>query len=261
MISLRCNATLLAALTVIPYASARPITVEHPFMLWTADDIAAMKQRVETEPWAKKELKKLLASNDRYGDELRLMFKYAVLGDAKARETMKKELLRITRSPHPLGASLEFHVLYYDLLYNELSKEERDRVAGTFRTYITYAIKPGGAYDERVFNNERNYARYDGEGGRYTRTNWLPNIIFPYKQSANLMALALRDERLIRDTWAIHGSYKWYIAEYLGDLGFYSEELSKMGCTPGALLLYTLLRATPASTNSASATNQPAARP
>ena len=41
---------------------------------------------------------------------------------------------------------------------------------------------------------------------RYTRTNWLPNIIFPWKLSANLAAAALGDEQLIRETWATHGS-------------------------------------------------------
>jgi len=227
-----CPASLTAS------ASADTVDVEHPFMLWTADDIKAMKHRVATEAWAKAEVEKLLASDDRYEDEMRLMFRYAVLDDADAGAAMKKELLSLLGAAHPLGASLEFHVLYYDLLHDELTADERSKIEKMFRRYIEYAIKPGGTYDTSVYNNERNYARYDGEAGRYTRTNWLPNIIFPWKQSANLMAMALRDEKLIREVWSTHGSYQWYISEYLGDLGFYSEELSKMGATPGALLIY-----------------------
>ena len=71
-----------------------------------------------------------------------------------------------------------------------------------------------------------------------TRTNWLPNIIFPWKLSANLAAVVLGDEALIRETWSQHGSIQWYLDKYLADGGFYGEEFSKMGATPGALLLY-----------------------
>jgi hypothetical protein len=52
------------------------------------------------------------------------------------------------------------------------------------------------------------------------------------------MAVALRDEKLIRKTWSAYGSYKWYFDNYLSDIGFYHEEFSKMGATPGAMLLY-----------------------
>ena len=97
-------------------------------------------------------------------------------------------------SPHPLGAALEWRVPAYDLLYDELSAKQRVTIETKFREYIRYAIKPGGTYDTSIYNNERNYARYDGENGSCTRTNWLPNIIFPWKISANLMAAVLRDE-------------------------------------------------------------------
>ena len=49
MIHPKYTTTILAVLTIIPCASAQPLDVEHPFMLWTADDIAAVKQRIETE--------------------------------------------------------------------------------------------------------------------------------------------------------------------------------------------------------------------
>ena len=235
-------AAVLAAALVWPAGAAgeaagRVRAVQHPFLLWTKEDIAAIRKKVETEPWARAELDR--AEPDRGGcKDLRALLRWAVLGDRQAADAQKKELLSLIDSPHPLGAAMEFRILAYDLLYDDLAPAERAALEKKFREYIRYAIKPGGTYDPAVYNNELNYARYDGEDGRYTRTNWLPNIIFPWKLSANLMAAALADEALIRETWAAHGSIKWYFDEYLGDLGFYEEEFSKMGSTPGALLLY-----------------------
>ncbi len=210
----------------------------HPFILWNADDIKALRHRIETEPWAKQAYAELVASREPYGDEMRDLFRYAVMGDAEAGARQKKALLSLLKQPHPLGRAMEFRVLAYDVLYDELSADERAAVEKMFRRYIEYSIVPGATINSPLFNDEKNYSRYDGEGKRYTRTNWLPNIIFPRKLSANLMAVALRDEELIRDCWAQHGSIQWYMDEYLGDWGFYFEEMSKMSATPGALLLY-----------------------
>ena len=209
----------------------------HPFLVWTKSDLAAMRKKVQTQPWAKAALEKMTPERGRCRD-MQELFRYAVLGDEAAGEAQKKKLLRVIASPHPLGAAMEFRVLAYDILYDEQSDQQRAAIERKFREYIRYAIKPGGTYDTSIYNNERNYARYDGENGKYTRTNWLPNIIFPWKISANLMAAVLRDEKLIRKTWATHGSIQWYFDEYLGDFGFYEEEFSKMGSTPGALLMY-----------------------
>ena len=98
------------------------------------------------------------------------------------------------------------------------------------------SLKLRRRFKPEIFNDSANYSRYDAR--KYTRTNWLPNIIWPRKVSANLLAVALRDEKLIRETWGRYGSWKWYFDEYLCDTGFYSEEFSKMGATPGAMLLY-----------------------
>jgi hypothetical protein len=118
----------------------------------------------------------MVASKDRDGDELRHLFRYAVMGDREAGAVEKKRLVGLLKAPDPLGAALEWRILAYDLLHDQLTPEERAALEKRFRRYIEYAIKPGGAYDTSVYNNERNYARYDGEDGRYTRTNWLPNI-------------------------------------------------------------------------------------
>ncbi len=233
--------TLAAALLAAPAfgAGPKPAQVEHPFLLWTKTDLAAMRRTIETEPWARAAYEQMEAGSGRHvNKELRDLFRYAVMGDAEAGTAARKRLVGLIGKPHPFGAAMQWRVLAYDLLHDDLTADERRSLEAIFREYIRYAIKPGGTYDTSVYNNERNYARYDGENGRYTRTNWLPNIIFPWKLSANLMAAALRDESLIRETWATHGSIQWYLDEYLGDSGFYLEEFSKMGSTPGALLLY-----------------------
>ncbi len=229
---------VLAILVVGPTAAAQQAKVEHPYLLWTQKDLDSLRKKIETQPWAKRAYEEMAASKDRDGEDLRLLFRYAVMGDQEAGEVQKKRLLSLLKAPDPLGAALEWRILAYDLLYNELSTDERTAIERRLRRYIQYAIKPGGTYDASVYNNEKNYARYDGEEGRYTRTNWLPNIIFPWKLSANLAAAAVGDERLIRQTWDVPGSIRPYFDEYLGDLGFYEEEFSKMGSTPGALLLY-----------------------
>ena len=231
--------TLMLAFTCAAPANAAELAkVERPYLLWTRRDLRALRVKIETQAWAKQAYLEMVTSTERDGEDLRLLFRYAVMGDREAGEVQKRRLLSLLKAPDPLGAALEWRILACDLLYDELSSDERTNLQQRLRRYIQYAGKPGGTYDTTVYNNEKNYARYDGEDGRYTRTNWLPNIIFPWKLSANLAAAALGDEPLVRETWAKNGSIRPYFDEYLGDLGFYEEEFSKMGSTPGALLMY-----------------------
>ncbi|MFW5752824.1 MAG: hypothetical protein ACOCYV_02105, partial [Planctomycetota bacterium] len=169
---------------------------------------------------------------------LRDCFRYAVLEDAAAGERMRKRLLRVLRSPVPRGGAQWLTVLRYDLLHDQLDAETHAAFAQMARTYIRNAIETNAVFDPTVFNDSRNYSRYDARS--YTRSNWLPNIIAPRKFSANLLALVLRDEELIRRTWDAYGSFRWYLDAYLADEGFYCEEFGKMGSTPGAMLLYCL---------------------
>ncbi len=208
---------------------------EHPFILWDRRDLESLRLKVETEPWAKEEYRRLLESREPLGDEMRRLFRYAVMGDREAGEAEKKALLALLKAPEPLGGAQEFNVLRYDLLYDRLDPAERAALEKLFRRYIDISIFTNAVFDPAIFNDERRYSRYDAR--RYTRTNWLPNIIWPRKVSAMLMAVALRDQKLIRDVWEAYGSWKWYFDEYLCDTGFYSEEFSKMGSTPGAMLL------------------------
>ena len=164
------------------------------------------------------------------------MLRYAITGDKEIAQSQIKELIKTARSPVPRGAAQYINVIRYDMFYGSLMPEERRDVEQFFREYIENHIFKRVIFDPNIFNNSANYARYDAR--EYTRTNWLPNITWPWKVSANLMAAALQDEKLIRKVWTAYGSWKWYFDEYLCDTGFYSEEFGKMGSTPGAMLLY-----------------------
>jgi len=216
-------------------AQAAPPETEHPFILWNRKDLESLRRKVETEPWAREASRKPLEGRNPLGDELHRLFQYAVLGDRAAGEVEKKGLLALLKAPEPLGGAQEFNVLRYDLLYDTLSPEEQQALGRLFRRYIDLSIFTNAVFDPAIFNDEKRYSRYDAR--QYTRTNWLPNIIWPRKVSAMLMAVALRDTKLIRDVWSAYGSWKWYFDEYLCDTGFYSEEFSKMGSTPGAMFL------------------------
>ncbi len=87
--------------------------VEHPFILWTKEDIARMRRTYQAEPWLRDSVARLEASR---GEPLADLFRYAVLGDADAGASAKKKLLETVRSPAPRGAAQWITVLRYDLL-------------------------------------------------------------------------------------------------------------------------------------------------
>jgi len=208
-----------------------------PFVLWNRDDIAAIRRRIETEPWAKAVYEQYAAKAPDLEKDLFDLLRYAVMGDGEAGRRQKEKLLRMVNSRPPQGAAQWLNVVRFDLLYDELTAEQRQQTEKVFREYIEVAIFTSAVIDgTHGFNDAAKYSRYDAR--LYTRSNWLPNIIFPRKLSANLMAAALGDEALIRRVFSAYGSLQWYIDEYLSDGGFYSEEFSKMGATPGEWLLY-----------------------
>ncbi|MFW6062108.1 MAG: hypothetical protein ACOC93_04795, partial [Planctomycetota bacterium] len=231
---------IAAVLCSLAWAAVPPAgadDVKHPFLLWNAEEIAAIQKRLEEDPWANQELERLRAGEGPYErEEFNRLFRYAVLRDEQAGKQAKQRLMKTVRSEVPLGMAQWLNVCRYDLLYDELTPAERQEVEQAFRTYIDLAIHQRDILDPNIFNDSRNFSRYDAR--RYTKTNWLPNIIWPRKVSANLMAVVLGDEQLIRETWGAYGSWKWYFDEYLSDVGFYQEELGKMNSTPGAMLLY-----------------------
>ena len=211
---------------------------ERPFLLWTRTDIARMRAEVDAGgEYAERVARTLEAPEPREQDLLSL-WRWAVLEDEDARDTQKARLLQVARSAVPRGAAQWLTVLRYDLLYDELSQAEREEVASFFRTYIDHAVFRNSIFDGEVFNDERAYSRYHAHYHRIN--NWLPNITFPRVLSANLMAVALGEEDLIRQVWDHYGSWRWYFDEYLTDWGFYGEEIGKQHALVGEKLLYAL---------------------
>ena len=227
---------LLLAPTAPALAGLKP--VRHPFILWTGEQIAELRRGVKEDPQVKAAYERMLADDDSRAKAVQELVRFVVTGDEKLAEAQKKQLLRVIKSPIPRGGAQWLTVLRYDLLYDRLSEAERKAFEEMARVYIRNAVFENAVLNPKIFNDSARYSRYDAK--KYTRSNWLPNIIWPRKVSANLFAAVLRDEDLIRRTWAHYGSWKWYFDEYLGDLGFYSEEFSKMGSTPGAMLVYCL---------------------
>ncbi len=208
----------------------------HPFMLWRAEDLAAVKRQIEATPAMAQSLERLKDSRHHGLNSLYNLLQYRLYGDTEAADREIKRLMRVVNSPVPRGGAQWINVLRYDLLHDRLSADQKDAFEKMARVYIDHAIFKRSLFDPDVFNDERNFSRYDAKV--YTPYNWLPNITWPRKVSANLLALAIKDEKLIRRTWGFYGSWKWYFDEYLTDIGFYSEEFSKMGATPGAMLVY-----------------------
>lgn len=229
----------IVVLTVFCFCSPGSAGVkdtERPFLLWTEKDVQRIRTTIESEPWAKKAWADLRSNRDNEVKPFRNLLNYAVFGDEKAGQVEKRKLMKMVNSPVPQGMAQWINCIRYDQLHGLLSSDEKAKCEKVFRNYIRLAIHERDILDPNVFNDSRNFSRYDAR--KYNRYNWLPNIIWPRKVSANLMAVVLRDEKLIRETWKAYGSMKWYFDHYLADKGFYMEEFGKMGSTPGAMLIY-----------------------
>ncbi len=238
MSRLTCFLVLATGLLLTPLSAtaAEAGEVERPFVLWTADDIEAMRERLEDDAEYAARVERTLEDPHSSEKDLLDLWRYAVKDDADAGERQKSRLLRVARSSVPRGAAQWLVVLRYDLLYDELTDQQRRKVEEFFHTYIDHRIFRNSIFDGEVFNDERDYSRYHAHYHRLD--NWLPNITFPGLLSANLMAAALGDEDLIHEVWDHYGSWRWYFDEYLTDGGFYGEEFGKHHALPGEKLLY-----------------------
>ena len=193
-------------------ASAAGADEEHPFILWTKQEAAALRKRIETQEWAKKAYAELPSGRDRDAPGLPSLLRYSVMGDRAAGEAEKKLLLGRGRGRY-------MDALRYDIVYDLLTAEERQKIESSWRQYVEGAM---------VRMAER----------RFTRWNWLPNLGYPWYLQAHLMAVAMRDRALARKIFAGPNGLKWYLDEYLSDLGFYNEEFGKAYNTPDAILLW-----------------------
>jgi len=238
-------ALLLAASTTHALADADP---GHPFILWTAEEAAALRQRIEADADAKLQYENMLATEVGRGNGTLLnLFKYSVMGDQEAgRHELGKLRQFIGTKPEPLTWDVDpktlqwnegmpsagdahmrdeqtLNTLRYDVLYDKLTPEEREGVEKSFKSYIHFHL--------------------DGHPPRhphfsYTRTGWLPNMHWPRPIGTHLMAVAMQDEALIKAMFEAEGGFKWYFDSYLADGRFYMEEFGKYYSNVGTMIMY-----------------------
>jgi len=221
---------IVAAILPVPAGSARAAMKDtpHPYILWTPAEAAAIRRQVETQPWAKETLDRM-ATDTRWdkGKPLANLFRYAVLGDEQAGEVERDYLLsfigakmdRHSADGHSLGKHYDnyIHALRYDVLYESLTPKQRKDIESTFRRFIQYEL------DHPYVN---------------TRISLLPNMQLPRLCAAQLMSVALKDEKLIRRLWEAPSAFRWFMGDYVSDGCFYNEEFTKMQSIIGEMLLY-----------------------
>jgi hypothetical protein len=191
---------------------------DHPYVLWTAEEAAAIRRRIEREDWAKAEYERMKALEG-FAPQFVRMFDVCIVQDAEAREAEKEYLLSFVgaRIGESRRHTMYLHGLRYDILYDELTGDERRRLEDTFRKHIRYQL-----------DNPR----------RETRISWLPNMQWPRMLSAHILAAAMRDKELMRRLWESPNGIKWYFDDYLADGGLYFEEFGKIKSCVGTLLLW-----------------------
>jgi len=191
---------------------------DHPYVLWTADEAAAIRRRVEREDWAKAEYQRM-KSLEGFAPQFVRLFDACVMQEAEAREAEKKYLLSFIGAG--IGESrrhtMYLHGLRYDILYDDLTGDQRRMLEETFRRHIRYQL-----------DNPRHE----------TRISWLPNMQWPRMLSAHVLAAAMGDKELMRQLWQSPNGIKWYFDDYLADGGLYFEEFGKIKSCVGTLLLW-----------------------
>jgi len=202
------------------------LAVEHPFLLWTREEAAAIRKRVETEPWARAQYEAMLREKG-LGQTFRNLFRYLVMGDETVVDAEMKYLVSLIGNNPRLfkgdtGGGRHYDqylsVLRYDALYDRLSDAERRGLEDTFRDFIRHHCEE--------------------ETLQFTRTSWLPNMQWPRPMTAHLMAVALRDEKLIRQCFHSRGGWKFFFDDYLADGQFYGEEFGKQYSMVGEMFLW-----------------------
>lgn len=228
-------------------ASAEPA---RPFMLWTPEEAAAIRERIANEPDAKFQLERTLAYSGavrRSRMILADLFRVQVLQEEEAIERETRALLSsIGRKPEPLTwdrdpATLKWNegmpsagdrhmrdertedALRYDALYERLTPEQREGIQAYFKSYIQFHLD----------GHPPRHPQFD-----YDRMSWLPNMHWPRPIGTHLQAVALGDEENIRKMFNAEGGWKWYFDSYLGDQGFYMEEFGKFYSNTGSMILW-----------------------
>jgi hypothetical protein len=211
-------AEALAATLVQPAAGAS--LPERPFILWSKADAARIRSRIASEEWARRVYEERIVKGPGEMAFLRNLFRYLVMGDAEAAEREKKELLGFAGAPvGDKRRSMQWpNVLRYDTLYDLLSPDERKAIEETFRRHVQWQI------DEKELS--------------HTHLSFLPNMEYSRPMSHHLMALGLRDEKLIRAVALSNGGFIEYMGRCVRDKGLYQEEFGKYYSMVFELLLW-----------------------
>ncbi len=222
--------------------------IDHPFLLWTPEEAAALRKRIETDPASKAQYDMMATTQVGKGHPtLWNLFNYMVMGDKAAGEREKKALLQfIGRKPEPMTWDVDpktlkwnegmpssgdrhmrdeqtLNTLRYDVLYHELTPQQRAGVEKALRAYIDFHLDGHKPWHPAF---------------RYDRMSWLPNMHWPRAIGTHLMAVALKDQKAIDAMFRSDGGWKWFFDEYISDERFYNEEFGKYYSNIGTMLMY-----------------------
>ena len=228
----------LVAMTAV--AEFKPC--DRPFIWMNKQEIEGARRRME-EPWAERGIRdsRILGHQ---GEKPQLEdggwyspFRILVLGDEERAKREKAQLLSFiggdVKKSKPRSNRVH-DAIRYDMLYDRLTADERKGVEDTFRKWIHYHLHD-------YWRGRETFLRDDGEewDSRYTRVNWLPNMLHTRGLGIFMMALALQDEALIKECFETPvGGFKWWMDHYVADRHFYMEEFNKQYSTFGELLLW-----------------------
>jgi hypothetical protein len=229
-----CLGVLL--LGVAASAAAQTKGIAHPYLLWTKEEAAAIRKRVEADPLARQQYERMVAREAKGYPSLFNLFKFGVMGDAKAGEAERAALLRFvgklppgSQPGNPASSNATWRddrtldALRYDILHDLLSAEERKGVEDTIAAYVNWFKENPGSHGSR---------------GSSPRTGWLPNMQWPTLAGIHVLAAASGDERLIKQVFETPRGWKWFFDVYIADGRFYMEEFAKYPSNIGAMILW-----------------------
>lgn len=230
------SALLAANLGMPARVGAEIRDIPHPFILLTREEATAIRKRIDTEPLARKQYERMKAietASSRYRRTLFNLFNYLVMGDKVAGQAEKGDLLGFIGARPPLSTpgnpetgnapwrdDRTLDALRYDILYDELTPEQRKGVEDTIRGYVEWFEKNPGPLVHAP------------------RTGWLPNMQWPTAAGIHVLAAASKNEDLIRRTFETTGGWKWYFDRYIADGQFYMEEFGKYYSNIGSMILW-----------------------
>ena len=226
--------------------------VSHPFLLWTADEAAVLRQKIDTDPQTRQQYERMQrlfgpGGVPKRDETLWDLFQYSVMGDQAAGERQKRKLLGfIGKKPDPMTwdvdpATLKWnegmpssgdshmrdeqteHALRYDVLYDQLSPQERKGVEEAMRSYIQFHVSGHKPWHPAF---------------KYDRVSWLPNMHWPRAIGTHVMAVALKDPQAIDAMFNSQGGFRYFVGEYLADGQFYMEEFGKYYSNVGTMIMY-----------------------